>query len=181
MQPSATTGPVVGPFVDALSPRNKVAAMLGKVDLTDAKTSATAASAEAEAEAEARPQQLCEVCSLGARLYKCPRCALFSCSLACCKLHKTQMGCSGKRDRAAYVATAAFDERSLRSDFHFLEDVLQSRDRYALLPGMLQFSVSQRQAVHSQCLHASTCSNLSLHPLPLPPFPAVQSARCSRR
>jgi hypothetical protein len=73
--------------------------------------------------------RLCDMCCLNARLYKCPRCSIFTCSLVCCKKHKTERDCSGQRDRTAFVSAGAFDERCLRSDFHFLEDVLQSKDR----------------------------------------------------
>ncbi|KAJ1390648.1 hypothetical protein B484DRAFT_307592, partial [Ochromonadaceae sp. CCMP2298] len=71
----------------------------------------------------------CEVCGLLPRLYKCPRCAAFSCSLACCKTHKSRSGCSGLRDRTQYVPCSALGERHLRSDFHFLEDLLQVKQR----------------------------------------------------
>ena len=39
-----------------------------------------------------------------------------------------QTGCSGVRDRTAYVSTRDIGSRELRSDFHFLEDVLQTKD-----------------------------------------------------
>jgi len=110
--PHADTGQLAEP----VSPRNIVANLLKEVSIVD------------DAEPSAQPVLLCEVCGHGARLYKCPRCAVHSCSLACCKQHKTENACNGKRDRTAYVATAAFDERALRSDFHFLEDVLQRRE-----------------------------------------------------
>lgn len=39
-----------------------------------------------------------------------------------------QFGCTGKRNRTSYVSCSEFKEENLRSDFHFLEDVLQSKD-----------------------------------------------------
>jgi hypothetical protein len=38
-------------------------------------------------------------------------------------------GCSGLRDRTEFVPQSALGERHLRSDFHFLEDVLQVKQR----------------------------------------------------
>lgn len=40
-------------------------------------------------------------------------------------LNKT--GCDGKRDKTAYVPVSQFKEETLKSDYHFLEDVLQTR------------------------------------------------------
>lgn len=70
----------------------------------------------------------CEVCFERLRQYKCPRCSMMTCSLQCCKKHKLENGCNGQRDRAAYVSIRDFGEKTLRSDLHFLEDVLQSKD-----------------------------------------------------
>jgi len=39
------------------------------------------------------------------------------------------MDCSGVRDRTEFVSTRNFKESDLKNDFHFLEDVLQSKDR----------------------------------------------------
>lgn len=36
--------------------------------------------------------------------------------------HKEATGCSGKRDRTAFVGRAAFDERTFLSDYRFLEE-----------------------------------------------------------
>jgi hypothetical protein len=37
--------------------------------------------------------------------------------------------CNGLRDRSEFVSARDFQERHLRNDFHFLEDVLQTKDR----------------------------------------------------
>ena len=42
--------------------------------------------------------------------------------------NESQTQCSGKRDRAAFVCIRDFKETHLRSDFHFLEDILQTKD-----------------------------------------------------
>ena len=76
--------------------------------------------------AEACPtSQLCEICQSRPKLYKCPRCSFFTCSLECCKRHKVSMDCNGKRDRTSFISSKDFNDSSLRNDFHFLEDILQ--------------------------------------------------------
>mmetsp|Transcript_2590 Transcript_2590/g.2700 ORF Transcript_2590/g.2700 Transcript_2590/m.2700 type:complete len:477 (-) Transcript_2590:280-1710(-) len=71
---------------------------------------------------------LCMVCESSQRQYKCPRCDYFTCSLKCCKQHKLETECNGKRDRTAFISVQDFQEKNLRSDFHFLEDILQTKD-----------------------------------------------------
>ena len=68
----------------------------------------------------------CEECGEAAALYLCPRCSFRSCSLACCKAHKSRLDCNGKRDRTAY--TRSMTDDTLRSDYHFLEEVLGTVD-----------------------------------------------------
>ena len=74
-------------------------------------------------------QRVCEVCSADEGRYKCPRCSMFTCSLTCCTRHKQLNDCSGKRDKTAFVDLQEYSARHLRSDYHFLEDVLQSKNR----------------------------------------------------
>jgi hypothetical protein len=66
---------------------------------------------------------LCEVCTVASALYKCPACSVQTCSLPCVKQHKALTGCTGKRERTAFVPMAAFTEHDLRSDFNLLEGV----------------------------------------------------------
>lgn len=74
------------------------------------------------------PEIMCHLCEINAKLYKCPACSMITCSLKCCKEHKALKKCDGKRKRADYVELGKFTEQHLRSDFHFLEDVLQIRN-----------------------------------------------------
>jgi hypothetical protein len=76
---------------------------------------------------EGEEHTVCEVCKEKEKRYKCPRCSLFTCSLDCCVKHKAQSGCNGKRDRASFVSMSGFQEKHIRNDFHFLEDVLQTK------------------------------------------------------
>jgi hypothetical protein len=71
---------------------------------------------------------MCNVCGDRERLYKCPRCGVFSCSLACCKRHKVEKSCNGRRDRSAFVPMSGFGDANLRNDYHFLEDLLQTKE-----------------------------------------------------
>lgn len=77
---------------------------------------------------EPEPVVLCEVCALEERRYKCPRCGKLTCSLACCKEHKSMEGCSGKRDRTEFTRLSEFTTGQLRSDYLYLEDVLRKVD-----------------------------------------------------
>lgn len=74
------------------------------------------------------PVSMCVICQIHPRQYKCPRCDVVTCSLDCCKRHKIDSQCNGRRDRTSFVGIQNFDEKHLRSDFHFLEDVLQTKD-----------------------------------------------------
>ncbi|KAE8609356.1 hypothetical protein XENTR_v10011785 [Xenopus tropicalis] len=64
----------------------------------------------------------CEICGGEEAKYKCPRCMKYSCSLPCVKKHKTEVNCSGLRDKAAFVPMSKFNEINLLSDYRFLED-----------------------------------------------------------
>lgn len=44
-------------------------------------------------------------------------------------IYPLQNLCNGLRDRSEFVSARDFQERHLRNDFHFLEDVLQTKDR----------------------------------------------------
>ncbi|KAL6771756.1 hypothetical protein ACKKBG_A27700 [Auxenochlorella protothecoides x Auxenochlorella symbiontica] len=80
--------------------------------------------AEADGATErAQASGSCATCGKGLAKYRCPRCTTRSCSLECVKAHKQQSGCSGKRDRTAFLGRAQLDERSLLSDLRFLEEV----------------------------------------------------------
>eukprot|EP00887_Chlorella_sp_A99_P006711 scaffold3.g6711.t1 len=70
----------------------------------------------------------CAICAKAQAKYTCPRCSCRSCSVECVKAHKEESGCSGKRDRAAFVGRGEFDERAFMSDYCFLEEVKLADD-----------------------------------------------------
>ncbi|XP_076026325.1 box C/D snoRNA protein 1 [Genypterus blacodes] len=81
-------------------------------------------SEEDEARAAKRKMSLsqCGQCGSEEAKYKCPACFKHSCSLLCVKNHKERSGCTGVRDKTAYVALSQFDEMALLNDYRLLED-----------------------------------------------------------
>ncbi|XP_017275879.1 box C/D snoRNA protein 1 [Kryptolebias marmoratus] len=79
-----------------------------------------------EEEQKARKRKIslskCGVCGSEEAKYRCPACLKHSCSLLCVKKHKDDTGCSGVRNKTAFVTLSQFDEMALLSDYRFLED-----------------------------------------------------------
>jgi hypothetical protein len=74
--------------------------------------------------------ELCAICHTNPLKYKCPRCGIQTCSLACVKRHKLWSQCSGIRNPAAYrkrseLATPA----SVDQDYNFITSVERSLAR----------------------------------------------------
>lgn len=62
--------------------------------------------------------------------YKCPRCAIQTCSLACVKRHKLWSQCSGVRNPAAYrKRTELATPASVDQDYNFITTVERSLQR----------------------------------------------------
>ncbi|XP_029284808.1 box C/D snoRNA protein 1 isoform X1 [Cottoperca gobio] len=64
----------------------------------------------------------CGVCGSEEAKYRCPACLSHSCCLLCVKKHKEDSGCSGVRNKTAFVTLSHFDEMTLLSDYRLLED-----------------------------------------------------------
>lgn len=73
-------------------------------------------------------KKLCQECKKAEWKYKCPRCELRSCGLACVKSHKLRTDCSGKRDRTAFVPLSEFCDNVLVSDYNLLEEMLRQTE-----------------------------------------------------
>ena len=56
-------------------------------------------------------QQQCEECKIKDAIYQCPGCSVRTCSLQCCVCHKERTGCSGKRNRGAYLPLSGMSDR----------------------------------------------------------------------
>ncbi|KAF8592610.1 hypothetical protein K439DRAFT_1324067 [Ramaria rubella] len=69
------------------------------------------------------PQILCSVCDQCNAIYRCPRCAIRTCSLPCSKSHKALQSCSGERDKTAYVPMNKYDWGTMANDYAYLEQV----------------------------------------------------------
>ncbi|VEU38461.1 unnamed protein product [Pseudo-nitzschia multistriata] len=76
-----------------------------------------------------RDRRLCEECNEESALYQCPGCLIRTCSLKCCQAHKKRTKCSGKRPRGAYLPLCRMNDSTLRSDYFFMEEVLDSIPR----------------------------------------------------
>jgi hypothetical protein len=74
--------------------------------------------------------ELCAICHTNPLKYRCPRCSVQTCSLACVKRHKLWSQCSGIRNPAAYrkrseLATPA----SVDQDYNFITSIERSLAR----------------------------------------------------
>ena len=80
--------------------------------------------AESSKAAAQRQSPICVICQTNAAIYTCPRCNLRTCSLPCSNKHKTLgNGCSGIRNKAAYVPMNQYGYAALMNDYTFLEEV----------------------------------------------------------
>lgn len=69
-------------------------------------------------------QSVCVICEKNVAIYTCPRCSTRTCSLICSTGHKTRgEGCSGIRNKAAYVPMNQYGYMALMDDYVYLEDV----------------------------------------------------------
>lgn len=75
------------------------------------------------------PTKLCCVCSKEKSSYKCPGCSRVYCSVDCCKQHKDNFDCDGKRNKIPYVSLGGFDQKQFLDDYFFLEEVDQKIDK----------------------------------------------------
>jgi hypothetical protein len=55
----------------------------------------------------------CEVCQENPAKYKCPACAIATCSLSCVQRHKRDRSCTGKRPRSEQVSIKDFTDSTL--------------------------------------------------------------------
>ncbi|KAI0650337.1 hypothetical protein C8Q79DRAFT_902962 [Trametes meyenii] len=80
--------------------------------------------AESSSSALQRQSPICSVCQANAAIYTCPRCNVRTCSLPCSTQHKTTgEGCSGIRNKAAYVPMNQYGYMALMNDYTFLEEM----------------------------------------------------------
>ena len=95
-----------------------------------------------------KPVKLCAMCSVQPFKYTCPGCSVLTCSLACCKQHKANTGCDGRRDKTKFVAKTELDEQTLINDYRFLEEQARLVDVHQRTP--LDFITNPSLASHPQ-------------------------------
>ncbi|XP_029649702.1 box C/D snoRNA protein 1 [Octopus sinensis] len=71
----------------------------------------------------------CDVCQKQPFKYRCPCCSKQTCSLTCVKQHKNDTGCSGVRNKTAFVAVDDFSDLNLLNDYRLLEDTARVTDK----------------------------------------------------
>lgn len=82
------------------------------------------AQAESSSSASQTQSPLCAICAMDGAKYTCPRCSMRTCSLSCSNAHKVHgQGCSGVRNKAAYVPMNQYGYMALMDDYVFLEEV----------------------------------------------------------
>lgn len=69
------------------------------------------------------PKPLCAMCTSQYSKYTCPGCAMRTCSAPCSSAHKTRTGCTGQRDKAAYVPMNEYTWGKMMDDYVFLEEM----------------------------------------------------------
>lgn len=73
---------------------------------------------------------LCAICHVEPPKYKCPRCTIQTCSLACTKRHKVWSSCNGIRDATAYVPPSKLKTAAgVDHDFNFLSSIERAVQR----------------------------------------------------
>ncbi|KAF4468690.1 Box C D snoRNA 1 [Fusarium albosuccineum] len=73
---------------------------------------------------------LCGICHISTPKYKCPRCGIRTCSLACIKKHKAWSECTGERDATAYIPPSKLrTPAGVDHDYNFLHGIERSVER----------------------------------------------------
>ncbi|KAF8803813.1 hypothetical protein BYT27DRAFT_7144428 [Phlegmacium glaucopus] len=66
---------------------------------------------------------LCSTCHSQNAKYTCPGCSTHTCSLTCSTSHKSKTGCTGQRNKVAYIPMNEYGWGKMMDDYVFLEDV----------------------------------------------------------
>lgn len=74
------------------------------------------------------PPLVCQICHTQSSRYTCPRCYVHTCSLQCCKVHKINQSCNGKRDLTKYIPLSKMNDTLILSDYHFLQNGTSTMD-----------------------------------------------------
>ncbi|KAL0949900.1 hypothetical protein HGRIS_009929 [Hohenbuehelia grisea] len=91
--------------------------------VTDALQSIQLEPDQPEASSSSTLRPVCFICHTQSAIYTCPRCTTRTCSLPCSNTHKTTTGCTGQRDKVAYVPMNEYGYGTMMNDYVFLEDL----------------------------------------------------------
>ncbi|KAH9938252.1 uncharacterized protein B0H18DRAFT_1205524 [Fomitopsis serialis] len=125
---------------------------------------------------------LCVVCHVKPAIYTCPRCNMRTCSMPCANQHKSLAdGCSGVRNKAAYVSMNKYGYMALMSDYTFLEEMgrqLDFRDiEMEMLPNGMERRILNQSTWDFKNRTALLTIELKFHPPPDPLQPSSQQKR----
>jgi len=73
---------------------------------------------------ESRPR-ICQSCETRKAKYTCPGCYRRTCSVSCYVKHKSDHGCTGKRDRTKFAKLSEMNDATLHSDIGLLHEISQ--------------------------------------------------------
>ncbi len=79
---------------------------------------------------EGEAGSLCAQCKHAPSKYTCPRCSIKTCSLICSRAHKAETGCSGERNKAAYIPMNEYGYGKLMDDYSYLEAARRKADEW---------------------------------------------------
>uniref|UniRef100_A0A8B9KMV7 Box C/D snoRNA protein 1 n=1 Tax=Astyanax mexicanus TaxID=7994 RepID=A0A8B9KMV7_ASTMX len=104
----------------------------------------------------------CDVCENEEAKYRCPNCLKFSCSLPCVKRHKLQSGCSGVRDKTAFVVLSQFSEINLLNDYRYLEETARVADK-PIRDTILHTPSHTTNPLRTMCFYKSFSKQITVH------------------
>ena len=95
-------GHYYGELVEETEDKGLVQELNAEPSIFASSSSSSSSSTSISSTAEDTSMLTCEMCQSNGRLYRCPRCFIYTCSLKCCKLHKTSRNCDGKHYLVSY-------------------------------------------------------------------------------
>lgn len=71
----------------------------------------------------------CQICKVKDSIYKCPRCQIKTCCLACVKEHKRIYKCTGVRDKFSKKSLKDFTDNDYIRDLNFINSTINETNR----------------------------------------------------
>ena len=113
-------------------------------------------------------KQLCEICHIEERKYKCPGCGIFSCSLKCVKNHKSIKKCDGKFKAEKFISKSHFTEKTGYKDYNYLNGMITNIDKVKKHLSLLKKKNSSAEALRYKLLslYSKKNHNIELQYMP---------------